>query len=191
MLNSISPHGLLVISVIQTKNVPFKSVKICDFGPKWPFSYIFGGKSGPYTQFSDFIRLNMSYLSDSHGDLIETHKIIPIVILEIPPVAHIRAWMRGFYVRFKGEMAYKWPLNGAHESKVDENWKIFNFLNRFYLFYHLKVKEFGITLEKLVRVLEDVFQISWVSLKITFLEEMCIFLGVLWACRAICFIFSI
>ena len=109
----------------------------------------------------------MSYLSDSHGDLIETHKIIPIVILEIPPVAHIRAWMRVFYVRLKWEMAYKWPLNGAHESNVDENWKIFNFLNRFYLFSHLKVKKFGTTLEKLVRVLEDVFQILWVSLKIT------------------------
>ena len=34
------------------------------------------------------------------------------------------------------------------------------------------------TLEKLVRVLEDVFQISWVSPKITFLREICIFLRV-------------
>ena len=41
-------------------------------------------------QLSDLIRLNMSYLSDSHGYLIETHKKVPIIIIEIPIVAHIR-----------------------------------------------------------------------------------------------------
>ena len=41
-------------------------------------------------QLSDLIRLNMSYLSDSHGYLIETHKKVPIAMFDTPIVAHIR-----------------------------------------------------------------------------------------------------
>ena len=47
-----------------------------------------------------------------------------------------------------------------------------------FIYFLPKGKGLWTTLEKLVRVLEDVFQISWVSLKITFLREMCIFLRV-------------
>ena len=46
MLNSISPHRLLVISTLQTKNVALKSVKISDFGPKELVFYIFWRKWG-------------------------------------------------------------------------------------------------------------------------------------------------
>ena len=46
VLNSISSHRLLVISIIQTKNVALKFVKIGDFGPKGPVFYIFRGKWG-------------------------------------------------------------------------------------------------------------------------------------------------
>ena len=37
MLNSITPYGYLVITVIHTKNRTFKSAKINDFRPKWHF----------------------------------------------------------------------------------------------------------------------------------------------------------
>ena len=60
-----------------------------------------------------------------------------------------------------------------------------------FIYFLPKGKGKGIwtTLEKLVRVLEDVFQISWVSPKITFLEEMWIFLRVLCGRPTISFIF--
>ena len=124
ILNSISPHGLLVISVIHTKNVAFKSVKNSNFVPKWPFFYIFGGKWGPYTLFSDFIRRNMANLGDTHGVLIETHKIIPIVILDIPPVTHSEAWI-GDSVCVYWE---KWLINGLKWGPwVRSGWKLKEF----------------------------------------------------------------
>ena len=45
----------------------------------------------------------MSYLSDSHGYLIETRKKISVVIFATPLVAHIRVGEGGFYVRLIGE----------------------------------------------------------------------------------------
>ena len=47
-----------------------------------------------------------------------------------------------------------------------------------FIYFLPKGKGIWKTLEKLVRVLEDVFQISWVSPKITFLREIYIFLRV-------------
>ena len=47
-----------------------------------------------------------------------------------------------------------------------------------FIYFLPKGKGIWTTLEKLVRVLEDVFQISWVSPKITFLREIYIFLRV-------------
>ena len=57
-----------------------------------------------------------------------------------------------------------------------ENFSIFEID---FIYFLPKGKGIWTTLEKLVRVLEDVFQISWVSPKITFLEEMWIILSVL------------
>ena len=45
MLNSVSPHGYLVITVIHTKNSSFKSAKIDDLGAKCDvFLYSYLGK---------------------------------------------------------------------------------------------------------------------------------------------------
>ena len=60
-----------------------------------------------------------------------------------------------------------------------------------FIYFLPKGKGIWTTLEKLVRVLEDVFQILWVSLKITFLKEIYIFLSVVCGRPTISFVFSI